>query len=143
MYTKISQHVFFDSVNWMFLKYYNVTKLKFFIITTLSTKISFIPKFYKLTDLIWQDGLLIDFLQKKVLDKWVRRFLICSSYLFSERVMFKFVVRFYIDYIVWPVTFSSIFELTNVSWMLHMSMLAIMFLIVVFNLTYIYSFINF
>lgn len=143
MYTKISQYVFFDSVNWMFLKYYNVTKLKFFILTTLSTKISFIPKFYKLTDLIWQDGLLIDFLQKKVLDKWVRRFLIYSSYLFSERVMFKFVVRFYIDYIVWPVTFSSIFELTNVSWMLHMGMLAIMFLIVVFNLTYVYSFINF
>ena len=28
-----------------------------------------IPVFYRLNDLLWQDGLIIDFLQKKVADK--------------------------------------------------------------------------
>lgn len=63
-------------------------------------KLSFLPKFYKYTDLLWQDGLIIDFLQKKFADRFIRTFLIYSAYLFSERVMFDFVTRFYIDTIV-------------------------------------------
>lgn len=39
----------------------------------LTTRVTFlsnsIPVFYRLNDLLWQDGLIIDFLQKKVADK--------------------------------------------------------------------------
>ena len=68
-----------------------------------------------LNDLIWQDGFLIDFLQKKVIDKWMKRFLIYSAYLFNERLVFDYVVRFFIDLIVWPGHKNTIFEFNNVS----------------------------
>jgi hypothetical protein len=88
---------------------------------------------------MWQDGLLIDFLQKKVADKWIRRFLVCSSYLFSERVLFKFVVRFYIDYVVWPSTMKSIFDFSNVALMLSAVLVSVVLLILLFNLAYLYA----
>ena len=75
----------------------------------------FLTLYYRINDLIWQDGLLIDFLQKKILDKIIRKFLINSSYLFSERVLFKFITRFYMDFILWPQTLYSYFEFTNVA----------------------------
>lgn len=99
---------------------------------------SFLPSYYRLNDLMWQDGLLIDFLQKKVADKWIRRFLVCSSYLFSERVLFKFVVRFYIDFIVWPMTNTSIFEFSTIASMLTATLLALMLILTAFNLNYLY-----
>ena len=102
-------------------------------------KLTFLPLYYRINDLMWQDGLLIDFLQKKVADKWIRRFLVCSSYLFSERVLFKFVVRFYIDYVVWPTTNKTIFEFSNVSLMLSAVLIAIIGLLLSFNLLYLYS----
>jgi len=102
------------------------------------TGISFMPTYYRVNDLMWQDGLLIDFLQKKVADKWIRRFLVCSSYLFSERVLFKFVVRFYIDFVVWPSTTTSVFELSNIASMLMAVLLSILFLLTLFNLNYLY-----
>jgi small-conductance mechanosensitive channel len=87
---------------------------------------------------MWQDGLLIDFLQKKILDKWIRRFLVYSSYLFSERVLFEFVVRFYVDFIVWPYTAVSALEFSNVSLTLMGLISAILAIILLFNLNYIY-----
>ena len=102
-------------------------------------KLTFLPLYYRINDLMWQDGLLIDFLQKKVADKWIRRFLVCSSYLFSERVLFKFVVRFYIDYVVWPTTNKTIFEFSNVSLMLSAVLISITGLLLFFNLLYLYS----
>ena len=117
------------------------TRAKTFLLwtsVTLTRNLSFLTRFYRLNDLMWQDGLLIDFLQKKVADKWIRRFLICSSYLFSERVLFKFVVRFYIDSIVWPSTVISVFEFSNVTSLLSATVLTISFLILLFNLNYLY-----
>ena len=102
-------------------------------------KLNYLPLYYRFNDLMWQDGLLIDFLQKKVADKWIRRFLVCSSYLFSERVLFKFVVRFYIDYVVWPSTMKSIFDFSNVSLMLSAVLVAVVLLILLFNLAYLYA----
>ncbi len=115
-----------------------LTKLKnLYIVFFLSTA-SFLPNYYRVSDLMWQDGLLIDFLQKKVADKWVRRFLVCSSYLFSERVLFKFVVRFYIDAVVWPGTWSALFEPSNVAQLLSFTVAAIALLLLLINLNYIY-----
>ena len=100
--------------------------------------VTFIPSYYKINDLIWQDGLLIDFLQKKVIDKWIRRFLICSSYIFSERTLFQFVVRFYIDAVVWPFRLGSIYEAPNVSFLLSLTSSVIALFIVLLNLNYLF-----
>jgi hypothetical protein len=113
----------------------NLTKS---VLTLLLTRMSFIHRYYRLNDLMWQDGLLIDFLQKKVTDKWVRRFLICSSYLFSERVLFKFTVRFYIDSVIWPFTTYLPFEFNNVASLLSSILVAILTLCLLFNLNYLY-----
>lgn len=107
--------------------------------TNCVAKFSAIPLYYRINDLMWQDGLLIDFLQKKVVDKWIRRFLVCSSYLFSERVLFKFAVRFYIDYVVWPATVSSLFEFSSVSLMLSAIVTSIIVLLAFFHLSYLYA----
>ena len=67
---------------------------------------------------MWQDGFLFDFLQKKTADAWVRRFVIYTGFLFSERLVFDSVVRVYLDNLIWPGHDKSIFETSNVSEML-------------------------
>ena len=106
--------------------------------TDVVRKASFIPTYYRLNDLMWQDGLLIDFLQKKVLDKWMRRFLVVSSYLFSERILFEIVVRFYIDLVVWPSTKSSVFDFSNVAMTLVAIISLLAFVILLLNISYLY-----
>lgn len=96
----------------------------------------FLRNYYILNDLIWQDGFLIDFLQKKVADKWIRNFLICSAYLFNERLVFDYVVRFYIDLVVWPGHKNSIFEFTNVASTLLITLFLLMTIFLVITLLY-------
>ena len=93
----------------------------------------FLRNYYILNDLVWQDGFLIDFLQKKVVDKWMRKFLIYSAYLFNERVVFDYVVRFYIDLVIWPSYRLSIYEFSNVSSTILVTtlLLLIVFLLIV------------
>jgi len=97
----------------------------------------FLKRYYRLNDLIWQDGMLIDFLQKKVVDRWVRTFVIYSGYLFNERVVFDFVVRFYIDYIIWPTYRTSIYEFNNVAATLSWTLFLMILFFFVFSLYYI------
>lgn len=52
--------------------------------------------FYTRTVLLWQEGLFIDFLQKKLADRWIRSFVISSANLFSDKVAFEFIYRVYI-----------------------------------------------
>jgi len=78
----------------------------------------FITTFYTRNENIWQDGFLFDFLQKKTADAWVRRFVIYTGFLFSERLVFDSVVRIYLDNLIWPGHNKSIFETSNVSEML-------------------------
>ena len=40
-----------------------------FTVVNYVDKLTFLPLYYRINDLMWQDGLLIDFLQKKVADK--------------------------------------------------------------------------
>jgi hypothetical protein len=63
-------------------------------------KTYFLFNYFLLNELIWQEGLLIDFLQKKFADNWIKKFLIYSSYLFNERVVFDKVIRFYLDLVI-------------------------------------------
>ena len=63
-------------------------------------KLSFITLFYGRNETMWQDGFLLDFLQKKTADAWVRRFVIYTGFLFSERLVFDSVVRLYLDNLI-------------------------------------------
>ena len=87
-----------------------------------------------MNDYIWQEGLLVDWLQKKVFDKWVRRFLVHSAYLVSERVVFDLFVRFYIDYIIWPSHRYSIFDFRSIANLLLHLLIFIMMFVLAFNL---------
>lgn len=87
-----------------------------------------------MNDCIWQEGLLIDWLQKRIFDKWVRRFLVHSAYLVSERVLFDLVVRFYIDYVVWPTHRYSIFDFRSIANTLLHILVFLVALVLVFNL---------
>lgn len=55
----------------------------------------FLPSYYKLAELTWQEGLYIDFLQKKLTDKWLRKHLILSNNLFNDGWLIRRVVDFY------------------------------------------------
>lgn len=84
----------------------------------LNTKTLFIPKFYIRNEYVWQDGFLFDFLQKKTADIWVRKFVIYTGFIFSERLVFDSVVKLYMDYFIWYTHKFSIFEVSNVFEML-------------------------
>ena len=78
----------------------------------------FLTTFYKRNDLIWVDGFLLDFLQKKSADIWLRKFVVYSGFLFSERLVFEHVVRVYLLNIIWPLHYVGLFETNNTSEML-------------------------
>ena len=96
---------------------------------------TFLRGYYRLNDLLWQDGFLFDFLQKKIVDKWVRTFVIYSGYLFNERFVFDLVVRFYIDFVVWPGYSISLYEFNSVASTLVMT-LAILLGLILLTSTY-------
>lgn len=87
---------------------------------------------------MWQDGFLIDFLQKFFVDKWIRKFLIFSSYLFSERTLFKFIVGFYIDFILWSSTYFAVTEYTTVVAVFSSTLVLVSTLVLIVNLNYLW-----
>lgn len=78
----------------------------------------FLPAYYHRNELIWVDGFLLDFLQKKSVDLWLRKFVIYTGFIFSERLVFEFIVRVYLDFLLWPLHYNSILETSNVTEML-------------------------
>ena len=78
----------------------------------------FLTTFYRRNDLIWVDGFLLDFLQKKSADIWLRKFVIYSGFLFSERLVFEHVVRVYLINIIWPLHYIGFFDTNNTSEMM-------------------------
>jgi len=95
------------------------------------SKINFLAKYISRNDLIWSDGFLFDFLQKKTADLWMRKFLIYTGFLFSERLVFEYVVRIYTDYLVLPTTKYFYLELPNVSSVLSITLFAYNFVFIV------------
>jgi hypothetical protein len=78
----------------------------------------FLHVYYLRNEHLWLDGFLFDFLQKKTADIWVRKFVIYTGFLFSERLVFDSIVKLYIDYLVWYMHKFTIFEVNNVFEML-------------------------
>lgn len=103
---------FFFFINYFFSNFKNI-----FIYFSLSflNKINFLTNYYTLNDLIWQEGLLFDFLQKKIVDNWIKKFLIYSAYLFNERLVFDSLTRFYLNFFIWPMHKFFFFEANNIS----------------------------
>ena len=85
------------------------------VVVSFFHKTLFLSRFYLLSELIWQDAFLIDFAQKKTLNKWTQKFLTVSSYLFNERLVFDFIVRFVLDFFLIPLQKLSVFEVSNTS----------------------------
>lgn len=100
----------------------------------------FLPSYYTRSELMWQDGFLFDFLQKKTADAWVRQFVIYTGFIFSERLVFENIVRFYIDYLIWPFHQFFLFETKNVSEMLNIIIFIIMTLFLIYVSFYIIIF---
>lgn len=115
---------------------YNLKNIKTLYLNNFLYKLYFITNYYILNELIWQEGLLIDFLQKKIIDNWVKKFLIHSSYLFNERLVFDKVIRFYLDLIIWPMHKIFIFEFNNVSSTLFVTIFFFIFFLLFFTFFY-------
>ena len=52
---------------------------------------------------------------------WLRKFVIYTGFLFSERLVFDSIVKLYIDYLVWYMHKFTIFEVNNVFEMLSVT----------------------
>jgi hypothetical protein len=65
---------------------------------------------------------MFDFLQKKVTDNWLKKFVIYSANLFSERVVFEKIIKFYLDLLIWPMHKLFIFEFNNVGGLLFINL---------------------
>lgn len=97
-----------------------------------------LPQFYQTNERMWQDGFLVDFLQKKFLNDFMCGFLIYSSYLFSERVLFDWVSRFFIDLVIWPSTLYSPFEAPSAATLLKLTILLFVLFLCLINLTHLH-----
>ena len=99
-------------------------------------KSSFVTTFYKRNELVWNDGLIIDFLQKKSADLFIRKFVIFTGFLFSERFVFEIVVKIYLDNLIWPSHRISIFESSNVSEVLSFTLSLLFMCVILLYLVY-------
>jgi hypothetical protein len=97
----------------------NLLSLRNFFWDYSLSKVTILPTYYLRSELIWQDGFLFDFLQKKTADAWVRRFVIYTGFLFSERLVFDSIVYLYINNIINTAHSMFIFESSSVSEMLN------------------------
>jgi len=124
-----------------FIALYNTLRtplqvLKLSLIEVFFSKTYFLVTYFQRNELIWQEGLLLDFLQKKVIDKWTRKFLIISTYLVNERLFFDWVIRFYVDLVIWPGHRNTIFEFLSIGTTLFALMLFLVILLLLSFLLY-------
>lgn len=104
------------------------------VLRSFLAQILFLPKFYQTSDLIWQEGLLIDFLQKKLIDNWTKKFLIRTAYLFNERLVFEKITNFFLNLLIWPLHARSFFDIRAVANMLWINIFIFIFVFISFSL---------
>lgn len=98
----------------------------------------FLPTYYSRNENLWVDGFLIDFLQKKSVDLWLRKFVIYTGFLFSERLLFDAVIRLYLDVLIWPAHYISIFAAANVTELLNTTLYFYFSIFSLLSLFYLY-----
>lgn len=116
--------------------FYNIKQINTDLNLSFLYKTMFIDRYYLFNDFIWQEALLIDFLQKKVINKWTQKFLVVSSYLFNERLVFDTIINFVLENFIWPLHKLFIFEFNNVANLL--TFILFMFILIIFLLYFIY-----
>ena len=109
---------------------FTVKKLVLFVQNLFIASTRFLPSYYLRNELLWVDGFLLDFLQKKSIDIWIRKFVIYSGFIFSERLVFDYVIKLYLDNIIWPLHYSSILEVNNTTEMLSITIFFYFFIFV-------------
>ena len=127
-------YTFFTNINFTIKTILITTKLH------LLKNTSILPKYYLRNENIWVDGFLLDFLQKKSADLWVRKFVIYTGFLFSERLVFDSVIRIYLDNLLWPLHYVSTFEANNVLEMLLLNIYLYFLFFILIVLIYIFLF---
>lgn len=108
------------------MNFFKKITLYFFVVKLFFTSVQssiiknalFLPVYYHRNELLWVDGFLLDFLQKKSVDLWLRKFVIYTGFILSERLVFEFIVRVYLDFLLWPLHYNSILETSSVTEML-------------------------
>lgn len=93
-------------------------KLENLLLTQVQTHSLFLTLYYLRNENLWIDGFLLDFLQKKSVDLWLRKFVIYTGFLFSERLVFDSLVTIYLSSLLWPLHYFSFFESSTVLEML-------------------------
>ena len=135
-------------LNYLFYKFiytkdiFDRVMLSLYVLLTESKKVvvknmSFLPLYYTRNENLWVDGFLFDFLQKKSADLWIRKFVIYTGFIFSERLVFDSVVRIYLDNVLWPLHYLGSLEANNVLEMLLINIFFYFFLFVLIVLLYI------
>jgi hypothetical protein len=126
----MSIFLFFFNYNFII---FNIQSVFLGLIKNFFTKFFFLLNYYILNELIWQEGFLVDFIQKKMTDNWIKKFLVYSSYLFNERLVFDKVVKFYLNLIIWPLHKLFIFEINNVANILFITVFLFFFFFLFFS----------
>ena len=98
---------------------------------------NFLPVYYKRNENLWVDGFLFDFLQKKSTDLWIRKFVIYTGFIFSERLVFDVIIRIYLDNLLWPLHYVGSFETNNILEMLVINVFFYFFLFALLVFLYI------
>lgn len=117
---------------------FHFVTINLFYLNFFFKNIKIVHKYYALNELLWQDGFLIDFLQKKSADNWVKKFVIFSGSLFNEKLLFDHVIKFYLTAVVNPLKTFFIFELTNVSNLIFINVFIFIFIFFIFTLMHLY-----
>lgn len=125
------------------MSFYNIINQKLnllllFLLNNFLKKTFYLNNFFLFNEILWQEGLLIDFLQKKITDNWIKKFVIYSANLFNERFVFDKIIKIYLNYLIWPAHKFFIFEFNNASNLLFINILIFFFFFIFFYLFYIF-----
>jgi hypothetical protein len=104
------------------------------IVDTIVNHSEFLKRYQSMTVSIWEEGLLIDFLQKKSIDLWIKKFLVISSYLFNERLLFEHLIRFFSTFVLTYFNALINFEIKNIALVLNLILIFLLVLMFLFVL---------
>ena len=129
----------YPMIYYNFLNTYNIFFYKLSLISrSFFDSLFFI--FFFINEIIWQEGLLIDFLQKKITDNWIKKFIIFTANLFSERLLFEKIIKIYLNYLIWPLHEIFIFEFNNISNLFFVTILLFLIIFFLFFLFFLFLF---
>lgn len=132
--------IYYNFLNKYNIFFYKTSLTSRFLFDNFFYNFFFINKYFFLNEIIWQEGLLIDFLQKKITDNWIKKFIIFSANLFNERLLFEKVIKIYLNYLIWPLHEIFIFEFNNISNLFFIVILLFLIIFFLFFLFFLFLF---